>query len=396
MMGGDPLLSGFEDPEEYGFETRAIRAGQPHDQRTGGVVTPIAMSTTFAQEAPGSPRHGYEYSRTGNPTRHAYEACVASLEGAKYGFAFASGLSAEDALLRQLNPGSQILLGNDAYGGTFRLIDKVHGKNAGVGNAAVDLTEPDRIKEVWNPDCRMVWLETPSNPMLSIFDIRTISDVVHELGGLLVVDNTFATPYLQQPLALGADAVVHSATKYIGGHSDVVGGFVATNHDALAEDLVFLQNAVGAIPSPFDCYLALRGVKTLAVRMDRHCENAKSIVSVLSEHPAVTQVLYPGLEDHPGHEVASQQMRDFGGMVSFRLAGGQAAAERVVMNTRVFTLAESLGAVESLIEHPGVMTHLSVAGSALEVPEDLVRISVGIESTDDLVNDLVQALDQAG
>ena len=396
MMGGDPLLSGFEDPEEYGFETRAIRAGQPHDQRTGGVVTPIAMSTTFAQEAPGSPRHGYEYSRTGNPTRHAYEACVASLEGAKYGFAFASGLSAEDALLRQLNPGSQILLGNDAYGGTFRLIDKVHGKNAGVGNAAVDLTEPDRIKEVWNPDCRMVWLETPTNPMLSVFDIRTISDVVHELGGLLVVDNTFATPYLQQPLALGADAVVHSATKYIGGHSDVVGGFVATNHDALAEDLVFLQNAVGAIPSPFDCYLALRGVKTLAVRMDRHCENAKSIVSVLSEHPAVTQVLYPGLEDHPGHEVASQQMRDFGGMVSFRLAGGQAAAERVVMNTRVFTLAESLGAVESLIEHPGVMTHLSVAGSALEVPEDLVRISVGIESTDDLVNDLVQALDQAG
>ena len=396
MMGGDPLLSGFEDPEEYGFETRAIRAGQPHDQRTGGVVTPIAMSTTFAQEAPGSPRHGYEYSRTGNPTRHAYEACVASLEGAKYGFAFASGLSAEDALLRQLNPGSQILLGNDAYGGTFRLIDKVHGKNAGVGNAAVDLTEPDRIKEVWNPDCRMVWLETPSNPMLSIFDIRTISDVVHELGGLLVVDNTFATPYLQQPLALGADAVVHSATKYIGGHSDVVGGFVATNHDALAEELVFLQNAVGAIPSPFDCYLALRGVKTLAVRMDRHCENAKSIVSVLSEHPAVTQVLYPGLEDHPGHEVALQQMRDFGGMVSFRLAGGQAAAERVVMNTRVFTLAESLGAVESLIEHPGVMTHLSVAGSALEVPEDLVRISVGIESTDDLVNDLVQALDQAG
>jgi|TARA_B100000959_G_scaffold210911_1_gene221662 cystathionine gamma-synthase len=396
MMGGDPLLSGFEDPEEYGFETRAIRAGQPHDQRTGGVVTPIAMSTTFAQEAPGSPRHGYEYSRTGNPTRHAYEACVASLEGAKYGFAFASGLSAEDALLRQLNPGSQILLGNDAYGGTFRLIDKIHGKNAGVGNAAVDLTEPDRIKEVWNPDCRMVWLETPSNPMLSIFDIRTISDVVHELGGLLVVDNTFATPYLQQPLALGADAVVHSATKYIGGHSDVVGGFVATNHDALAEELVFLQNAVGAIPSPFDCYLALRGVKTLAVRMDRHCENAKSIVSVLSEHPAVTQVLYPGLEDHPGHEVALQQMRDFGGMVSFRLAGGQAAAERVVMNTRVFTLAESLGAVESLIEHPGVMTHLSVAGSALEVPEDLVRISVGIESTDDLVNDLVQALDQAG
>ena len=393
MMGGDPLLSGFEDPDEYGFETRAIRAGQPHDQRTGGVVTPIALSTTFAQEAPGSPKHGYEYSRTGNPTRHAYEACVASLERAQYGFAFASGLAAEDALLRQLNPGSQILLGNDAYGGTFRLIDQVHGKKSGVGNAAVDLTKPDQIKDVWNPDCRMVWLETPSNPMLSIFDIQEISDVVHELGGLVIVDNTFATPYLQQPLTLGADAVVHSATKYIGGHSDVVGGFVATNHDALAEDLVFLQNAVGATPSPFDCYLALRGVKTLAVRMDRHCENARSVASLLSEHAAVSQVLYPGFKNHPGHEVASKQMSDFGGMVSFRLAGGQAAAERVVTGTQIFTLAESLGAVESLIEHPGVMTHLSVAGSALEVPEDLVRISVGIESTNDLVDDLTQALD---
>jgi len=232
--------------------------------------------------------------------------------------------------------------------------------------------------------------------MLSVFDIQAISEVVHELGGLVVVDNTFATPYLQQPLMLGADAVVHSATKYIGGHSDVVGGFIATNHDTLAEDLVFLQNAVGAIPSPFDCYLALRGLKTLAVRMDRHCENAKSIVSVLREHVSVSEVLYPGLEEHPGHEIATRQMSDFGGMVSFRLTGGQAAAERVVTSTKVFTLAESLGAVESLIEHPGVMTHLSVAGSALEVPDDLVRISVGIESTDDLVEDLVQALDQAG
>ncbi len=396
MMGGDPLLSGFEDPEEYGFETRAIRAGQPHDQRTGGVVTPIAMSTTFAQEAPGSPKHGYEYSRTGNPTRHAYEACVASLERAKYGFAFASGLAAEDALLRQLTAGSQILLGNDAYGGTFRLIDQIYGKKSGVGNTAVDLTEPDQIEEVWTPDTRIVWLETPTNPMLSIFDIQTISEVVHELGGLVIVDNTFATPYLQQPLTLGADAVVHSATKYIGGHSDVVGGFVATNHDTLAEELVFLQNAIGAIPSPFDCYLALRGLKTLAVRMDRHCANATSIVAALSEHAAVSEVLYPGLEEHPGHEIAAKQMSDFGGMVSFRLTGGQAAAERVVTNTKVFTLAESLGAVESLIEHPGVMTHLSAAGSALEVPDDLVRISVGIESTDDLVDDLVQALDQVG
>jgi len=395
MMGGDPLLSGFEDPDEFGFETRAIRAGQPHDQRTGGVVTPISMSTTFAQDSPGVPKNGYEYSRTGNPTRHAYEACVASLEGAKYGFAFASGLSAEDALFRQLPPGSQILLGNDAYGGTFRLIDSVHGKKSGLANAAVDLTKPEQIKEAWTPDSKMVWLETPTNPMLSVFDIQTISDVVHELGGMVVVDNTFATPYLQQPLALGADVVVHSATKYIGGHSDVVGGFVATNNESLAEDLVYIQNAVGAIPSPFDCYLALRGLKTLPVRMDRHCQNAQQIVSVLNEHDAVSQVLYPGMKNHPGHEVAVKQMKNFGGMVSFRLAGGQAAAERLVTRTKVFTLAESLGAVESLIEHPGVMTHLSVAGSALEVPDDLVRISVGIESVDDLVADLIQALDHA-
>jgi cystathionine gamma-synthase len=395
MMGGDPLLSGFEDPDEFGFETRAIRAGQPHDQRTGGVVTPISMSTTFAQDSPGAPKNGYEYSRTGNPTRHAYEACVASLEGAQFGFAFASGLSAEDALFRQLPSGSQILLGNDAYGGTFRLIDSVHGKKSGLANAAVDLTKPEQIKEAWTPDSKMVWLETPTNPMLSVFDIQTISDVVHELGGMVVVDNTFATPYLQQPLALGADVVVHSATKYIGGHSDVVGGFVATNNESLAEDLVYIQNAVGAIPSPFDCYLALRGLKTLPVRMDRHCQNAQQIVSVLNEHDAVSQVLYPGMKDHPGHEVAVKQMKDFGGMVSFRLAGGQAAAERLVTSTKVFTLAESLGAVESLIEHPGVMTHLSVAGSALEVPDDLVRISVGIESVDDLVADLIQALDHA-
>ncbi len=395
-MGGDPLLSGFEDPDEFGFETRAIRAGQPHDQRTGGVVTPISMSTTFAQDSPGSPKNGYEYSRTGNPTRHAYEACVASLEGAQFGFAFASGLAAEDALFRQLDPGSQILLGNDAYGGTFRLIDSVHGKKSGLANAAVDLTKPEQIKEAWTPDSRMVWLETPTNPMLSVFDIEAISDVVHDLGGLVVVDNTFATPYLQQPLALGADVVVHSATKYIGGHSDVVGGFVATNSESLAEDLVYIQNAVGAIPSPFDCYLALRGVKTLPVRMDRHCENAQVIVNVLDDHDAVSQVLYPGLKDHPGHEVAKRQMKNFGGMVSFRVTGGQAAAERLVTQTEVFTLAESLGAVESLIEHPGVMTHLSVAGSALEVPDDLIRISVGIESVDDLVADLVQALDQAG
>ncbi len=391
MMGGDPLLSGFEDPEEFGFETRAIRAGQPHDQRTGGVVTPIALATTFAQDGIGQPKHGYEYARTGNPTRHAYEACVASLEGAAHGFAFASGLAAEDAVLRLLEPGCGVLLGNDAYGGTFRLIDKVHGR-AGVRTTAVDLTQPEAIRESWDPRTKLVWLETPTNPLLTVVDIEAIAEVAHELGGLVVVDNTFATPYLQQPLALGADVVVHSATKYLGGHSDVVGGFVATNDDELAEHLVFTQNAVGAIASPFDCYLALRGVKTLAVRMDRHCENAAAIVDVLGGHPAVTHVLYPGLADHPGHAAAARQMSGYGGMVSFRIAGGRAAAEKVVTATRVFTLAESLGAVESLIEHPGAMTHASVAGSDLEVPDDLIRMSVGIESSADLVADVENAL----
>ena len=395
MMGGDPLLSGFEDPDEFGFETRAIRAGQPHDPRSGGVVTPIALATTFAQDAIGVPKHGYEYARTGNPTRHAYQACVASLERASYGFAFASGLAAEDAVLRLLEPGCGVLLGNDAYGGTFRLIDKVHGRS-GVRSQAVDLTEPTTIRDAWDPRMKMVWLETPTNPLLTVVDIEAICEIVHELGGLVVVDNTFATPYLQQPLELGADVVVHSATKYIGGHSDVVGGFVATNDEALAEHLVFVQNAVGAVASPFDCYLAMRGVKTLAVRMDRHCQNARAIVDILCGHPAVSHVLYPGLAEHPGHEVAARQMSGYGGMVSFRLSGGRAAAEKVVGSTRVFTLAESLGAVESLIEHPGVMTHASVAGSDLEVPDDLVRISVGIESTSDLVGDLETALASIG
>ena len=391
MLGGNPQLSGFEDPDEYGFETRAIRAGQPHDPYTGAVVTPISLATTFAQEAVGQPRHGYEYGRTGNPTRHAYQVCIASLEGAQQGFAFASGLAASDALLRVLRPGDSLLLGDDAYGGTFRLIDKVHG-NAGVQTAAVDLTAPEKIRDTWTPGTRMVWLETPTNPLLTIFDIEAICAITHELGGIVVVDNTFATPYLQQPLALGADAVVHSATKYIGGHSDVVGGFVATNDDVLADQLVFTQNAVGAVPSPFDCYLALRGIKTLAVRMDRHCSNAEKVVELLADHPAIRSVLYPGLDDHIGHDIARRQMSGFGGMVSFRLHGGREAAERVAGATKVFTLAESLGAVESLIEHPGAMTHASVAGSALEVPDDLVRLSVGLETASDLLGDLAQAL----
>lgn len=390
-MGGDPLLSGFENPDDYGFETRAVRAGQPHDPRTGGVVTPIALSTTFAQDAVGEPKFGYEYARTGNPTRHAYEECLASLEGASHGFAFASGLAAEDALLRMLEPGDQVLLGDDAYGGTFRLISKVHGA-AGIRHTAVDLTNPDAIRDSWTPETRMVWLETPTNPLLTVIDIDRVADVVHELGGTVVVDNTFATPYLQRPISLGADAVVHSATKYLGGHSDVVGGFVATSDNRIADHLGFVQNAVGAVPGPFDCYLVLRGMKTLAVRMDRHCTNASTIVEVLVEHPRVSHVLYPGLEGHPGHEIAGRQMDGFGGMVSFRLAGGREAAEKVAVSTEVFTLAESLGAVESLIEHPGVMTHASAAGSALEVPDDLIRISVGIESVEDLVADLERAL----
>ena len=390
-MGGDPLLSGFENPGDYGFETRAVRAGQPHDPRTGGVVTPIALSTTFAQDAVGEPKFGYEYARTGNPTRHAYEECLASLEGASHGFAFASGLAAEDALLRMLEPGDQVLLGDDAYGGTFRLISKVHGAT-GIRHTAVDLTNPDAIRDSWTPETRMVWLETPTNPLLTVIDIDRVADVVHELGGTVVVDNTFATPYLQRPISLGADAVVHSATKYLGGHSDVVGGFVATSDNRIADHLGFVQNAVGAVPGPFDCYLVLRGMKTLAVRMDRHCTNASTIVEVLVQHPRVSHVLYPGLEGHPGHEIAGRQMDGFGGMVSFRLAGGREAAEKVAVSTEVFTLAESLGAVESLIEHPGVMTHASAVGSDLEVPDDLIRVSVGIESVEDLVADLERAL----
>ena len=391
MPGGEPLLSGFEDPDEYGFSTRAIRAGQSHDPRTGGVVTPINLATTFAQDGIGEPRFGYEYARTGNPTRHAYEQCLASLEGATEAFAFASGLAAEDALLSHLEPGDHLLLGDDAYGGTFRLIDKVHAR-AGVSSSAVDLTDLDSIRAAWTPATRVAWFESPTNPLLTVIDIERICEVVHELGGLVVVDNTFATPYLQQPIGLGADAVVHSATKYLGGHSDVVGGIVATSHAGLAEHLGFVQNAVGAVAGPFHSYLVLRGIKTLAVRMDRHCANASAIVGLLEAHPRVSDVLYPGLEHHPGHEVAVRQMSGFGGMVSFRLAGGREAADKMAVSTRVFTLAESLGAVESLIEHPGAMTHASAAGSALEVPDDLIRLSVGIEDIGDLIEDLERAL----
>ncbi len=381
----------FADPETFGFETRAIRAGQPHDPSTGAVTVPVSLATTFVQDEVGHHR-GYEYSRTGNPTRAALEACFASLEGGGHGLAFASGMAAEDAILRRLRPGDHLVLGDDAYGGTYRLISRVVAP-MGVSWTAVDLTDLDALGAALRPDTRIVWAETPTNPLLTVVDIAAVAERAHAVGAHLVVDNTFATPYLQNPLAHGADIVVHSTTKYAGGHSDVVGGMVVTDDDDIAEQLAFVQNAVGAVPGPFDCYLTLRGLKTLAVRMDRHVANARAVVEMLASHPAVTEVRWPGLPDHPGHEVAARQMNDFGGMVSFRLAGGRDAAMRVAASTRVFQLAESLGAVESLIEHPGAMTHASAAGSALEVPDDLVRLSVGIETTADLVADLATALD---
>jgi cystathionine gamma-synthase len=375
---------------DLAFETRAVHAGQEPDPATGAVVTPISLSTTFAQDGVGGHK-GYEYSRSGNPTRTALEQCVASLERAGHGLAFASGLAAEDNILRLVPAGGRVLLGNDAYGGTFRLIDKVW-KPLGVTWTAVDLTDVDALAADWPEDTAMVWLETPTNPLLTCIDIEAVAAVAAAHGALTVVDNTFATPYLQQPLTLGADVVVHSATKYLGGHSDVVGGFVAVDDAGLADRLRFTQNAAGAVPAPFDCYLVLRGVKTLAVRMERHCANARAIVDLLVRHPAVERVLYPQLPDHPGHAAAAAQMRDYGGMVSFTVHGGAEAAKRVVAGTALFTLAESLGAVESLIEHPGEMTHASVAGSPLEVPDNLLRLSVGIESAADLVADLAQAL----
>ncbi len=377
----------------WGFETRAVHTGQEPDAASGAVVTPITLSTTFAQVGVGNHK-GFEYSRSGNPTRQALERCVASLEDARHGLAFASGLAAEDNVLRLLSPGDGILLGNDAYGGTFRLISKLYGP-LGHPWTAVDLTDVDALAADWRDDTRLVWLETPTNPLLTCFDIEAIAGIAHDRGAIVVVDNTFATPYLQQPLAHGADIVVHSATKYLGGHSDVVGGFLALDDDELARRLRFTQNAAGAIPAPFDCYLVLRGVKTLALRMERHCSNARAIVDLLLDHPAVERVFYPQLPDHPGHAAAARQMRDFGGMVSFTVRGGEESAMRVAAATELFTLAESLGAVESLIEHPGRMTHASAAGSPLEVPASLLRLSVGIESSADLVADLAQALEQA-
>jgi cystathionine gamma-synthase len=383
-MGEEQQQSG------WAFETVAIHAGQEPDPSTGAVVPPISLSTTFAQREVGV-HLGYEYSRSGNPTRTALETQIAALEIARHGLAFASGLAAEDNIMRLLRQGQRVLLGNDAYGGTFRLISKVWSP-LGFPWTAVDLGDLDALVAAWPDDTGMVWLETPTNPLLTCFDIEAIATIAHERGALVVVDNTFATPYLQQPITLGADVVLHSATKYLGGHSDVVGGFLAVDDDEIAEQLRFTQNAAGAVPSPFDCYLVLRGAKTLGVRMDRHCENARALVDLLVGHPAVERVLYPQLPDHPGHAAAARQMRDYGGMVSFTVHGGEDAARRIVAATELFTLAESLGAVESLIEHPGAMTHASAAGSPLEVPDNLIRLSVGIEHAGDLVADLAQAL----
>ena len=385
-------MGDLEAETGWGFETRAIHVGQDPDPSTGAVVTPITLSTTFAQSSVGEHK-GYEYSRSGNPTRSALESCVASLENARHGLAFASGLAAEDNVLRLLPPGGRVLLGNDAYGGTFRLIAKVWSP-LGFPWSAVDLTDVASLRRDWPRDTAIVWLETPTNPLLTCIDIEAVAEIAHENGALVVVDNTFATPYLQRPLDHGADIVVHSATKYLGGHSDVVGGFLGLDDDSLADRLRYTQNAAGGVPAPFDCYLVLRGVKTLALRMEKHCSNARAVVDLLLGHPAVDRVLYPQLPDHPGHRAAAKQMSDFGGMVSFTVKGGVDAALTVAKSTRIFTLAESLGAVESLIEHPGRMTHASAAGSPLQVPDSLVRLSVGVESASDLCADLRSALDR--
>jgi cystathionine gamma-synthase len=381
------------DPLPHGFETLAIHAGQEPDPTTGAVVPPIYQVSTYKQDGVGGLRGGYEYSRSANPTRTALEECLAAIEAGTRGLAFASGLAAEDTLLRTVcGPGDHVVIPDDAYGGTYRLFAKVL-QRWGLEHTPARLTDVAAVRAAIRPgQTKVVWLETPTNPLLNVADIAELATAAHEAEALLVVDNTFASPYLQQPLVLGADVVVHSTTKYLGGHSDVVGGALVVADVHLAEQLAYHQNAMGAVAGPFDSWLVLRGIKTLGVRMDRHCDNAERIVELLLAHPKVTEVRYPGLAMHPGHEVAVKQMARFGGMVSFRVAGGADAALAVCERTRLFTLGESLGGVESLIEHPGRMTHASVAGSPLEVPADLVRLSVGIETAADLVADLEQAL----
>jgi cystathionine gamma-synthase len=373
-----------------GFNTRAIHVGSEPDGVTGAVNPPVYLTSTYAQDGVGVPRFS-DYARVDNPTRAALETCLAGLEDARHGIAFASGLAGEDALLRTLAPGDHVILGNDAYGGTYRLLTRIFG-DWGLTITTVDLSDLDAVRAAFSTSTKVLWVETPSNPMLNVVSIHDLAKVAHDQGALLVVDNTFATPYLQRPLTLGADVVIHSTTKYVGGHSDVIGGFVATNSDELAGKLKFHQYAIGAVPGPLDCYLLIRGLKTLGVRMERHCANAREVAAFLDGHEAVERVYYPGLASHPGHDVAARQMRDFGGMVSFTLKGGAAAARKVCETTTVFTLAESLGGVESLIELPSAMTHASTAGSTLEPPDNLVRLSVGIEDIEDLIDDLTNAL----
>ena len=376
----------------YGFATRAIHAGYRPDPATGAVNAPIYASSTFAQDGVGGLRGGFEYARTGNPTRSALESALAAVEDGGYARAVSSGMAATDCALRAvLRPGDHIVIPDDAYGGTFRLIDKVFSQ-WGVAHTPVALSDLDAVRSAVTPATRMIWVETPTNPLLSIADIAAVADIGHAAGATVLVDNTFASPALQQPLHLGADIVLHSTTKYIGGHSDVVGGALVTGDEELDAKFAFLQNGAGAVPGPFDAYLTMRGLKTLEVRMQRHSENAARVAAFLAEHPSVGQVLYPGLPGHPGHDVAARQMKAFGGMVSVRMRGGAQAARKFCSATEIFILAESLGGVESLIEHPGAMTHASTAGSQLEVPEDLVRLSVGIEDVADLLADIEQAL----
>jgi cystathionine beta-lyase/cystathionine gamma-synthase len=374
------------------FETLAIHAGQEPDPATGAVMTPIYQTSTYVQQGVGEHK-GYEYARTGNPTRTALEACLAALESAEFGLAFASGMAAIDTVLKLLDPGDHVLAGDDVYGGTFRLFDKQY-KKYGIEFSYVESTDLKAVESGLRPNTKFIWLETPTNPRLKVVDIRAISEVAHRLNPAIkvIVDNTFATPYLQQPLALGADVVLHSTTKYLGGHSDVVGGAVTTSDATLHERLKFLQNAAGSVPGPMDCFLVLRGIKTLPLRMDRHGENALAVAQFLADHPKVMEVIYPGLEGHPQHAVAARQMRNGGGMISFFVQGGEAAARELVQRTRLFALAESLGGVESLIELPSAMTHGSTKGSPLEVQPGLIRISVGLENKDDLIEDLARAL----
>ncbi len=378
------------------FETLAIHAGQGPEPQTGAVMTPIYQTSTYAQDGVGKPRQGYEYARTKNPTRLALEQCLAVLEGGVYGLAFASGMAAVDAVLRLMNSGEHVLASNDLYGGTFRLFDRVL-RRYGLSFDFVDTTNPENVANAIRPETRLVWLETPTNPYLNISDIGAIAELLqaHASRPWLAVDNTFATPYLQQPLESGADIVVHSTTKYLGGHSDVVGGAVIVREPSLYEKLAFIQNAVGAVPGPMDCFLVLRGIKTLAVRMDRHAENAAALVEFLAAHPKVSQVIYPFHRSHPQVQIAKRQMRNGGGMISFIMRDGARAAIRVAESTRIFTLAESLGGVESLIEVPAAMTHLSTSGSPLAVDPGLVRLSVGIEHKNDLLEDIEQALAKA-